>query len=200
MKHYTIVPVQGEICWENVPWLYAENHQWEPVTDIRMGAQICYSETGLHLHLRTWEKDIRAELTGLLDPVCDDSCMEFFFSPVAEDPRYFNIEMNPNCCMYLGFGTGKHDLLRLTAERNNPIRDKRANRLEDGWELFYTVPLTFVQQFFPGYTLEPGRKLRANVYKCGDLTKHVHYITWNAIESVEPEFHLRGCFGEMELG
>ncbi len=200
MNHYTIVPMKGEISWDDVPWLYVENQQWGTYPDIRMGAQICYSDRGLHVHMRAWEKNIRAVNRGLLDSMCDDSCMEFFVSPVAEDPRYFNIEMNPNGCVYLGFATGKPDLLRLVPELNDAIVDRGVRYMEEGWELWYTVPLRFIRQFFPGYTLEPGRKLRANLFKCGDLTVVPHFFSWNRIEVDYPNFHLREYFGEMELG
>lgn len=200
MNTYTIVPVTGKPQWETVPWLYAENHQWMPEADIRMGAQICYSEKGLHVHMRAWEKNIRAEFTEPLDPVCMDSCMEFFFSPVADDLRYFNVEMNPNGCIYLGFGTGRHDRIRFIYGHGDLLEDKQVNRLEDGWEQFYTFPLSLLQQFFPGYELTPGRKIPANCFKCGELTDPVHFITWNKIDTAEPDFHQRQFFGEMVLG
>lgn len=200
MNHYTITPVQGKPDWNAIPWLYMENQQWMPETDIRAGAQICYSESGLHVHMRAWEEHIRAEHTELLSMVCEDSCMELFFSPEADDPRYFNVEMNPNGCMYLGFATNRFDLIRLIGQGTDPLQDKQVNMLSDGWELFYTFPLSLLRQFFPGYTLEPGKKLRANCYKCGELTDPVHFITWNKIDSAEPDFHLREQFGEMVLG
>lgn len=200
MNTYTIVPVTGKPKWDNVPWLYAENHQWMPEADIRMGAQICYSEKGIHVHMRAWEKNIRAEFTHPLDQVCLDSCMELFFSPVESDPRYFNVEMNPNGCIYLGFGTGRHDRIRFISHHGDMVEDKRVGRLEDGWELYYTFPLSLIRQFFPGYDLTPGSKIPANCYKCGELTDPVHFITWNEIDSPTPDFHQRGCFGEMVLG
>lgn len=200
MNHYTIVPMKGEIRWDDVPWLYVENQQWGTYPGIRMGAQICYSDRGLHVHMRAWEKKIRAALRDRLAPVCDDSCMELFISPVAEDPRYFNIEMNPNGCVYLGFATNRLNLLRLVHEYNDPLMGKDIRFSEDGWELWYTIPLDFIRQFFPGYTLEPGRKLRANVFKCGDRTAMPHFFSWNLIELDDPNFHVREYFGEMELG
>ena len=81
MRQYTIKKVTGEIDWNQIPALDVDNYQWCEELDIKMKSQICYSEEGLHVHLRAWEKDIRAELTEPMSMVCEDSCMEFFFAP-----------------------------------------------------------------------------------------------------------------------
>ena len=200
MRTYTIVPVTDDVSWQDVPWLWVDNHQWGTETDIRMGGQICYSEKGLHVHLQAWEKDIRAEHNSPLAPVCQDSCMEFFLSPMADDPRYFNIEMNPLGCTYLGFGVNLPELIRLMGEGHFLLEDRRTAYTEDGWEVFYTIPLDFIRLFFPEFDLTTGRKLRANCYKCGELTPKPHYISWNRIDSPTPAFHVRRDFGEMVLG
>jgi hypothetical protein len=69
----------------------------------------------LYVHLRATESDIRAEYTEPLSPVCQDSCLEFFFMPEGED-RYFNYEINPNGCLYIGFGHGRSDSTALYRE------------------------------------------------------------------------------------
>lgn len=199
MNQYTITKVSGKPDWEKIPPLKVDNYQWLPPVDIRMEAQLCYDETGIHVHLRAWEKNIRAEHTQPLSEVCEDSCMEFFVRPVEDDLRYFNIEINPNGCSYIGFGPDLPNLVRLAPENEDALLNKTVRYTEDGWEVFYTVPVAMIRVFFPGYTLTPGRRFYANCYKCGDLTETPHYISWNKIETERPSFHQPKCFGVMIL-
>lgn len=199
MNHYTITRTYGQPDWSNIPWLSVENYQWSEPIGIRMKVQICYDETGFYLHMQAWEKDIRAVYNEPLSPVCQDSCMEFFFRPVAEDIRYFNIEMNPNACAYIGFGSGMPDLVRLVLQNEDTVMQKRVNYTEDGWELYYTVPVEVIRVFFPGYYLKSGMQIRANCYKCGDNTAVPHFISWNHVDVPSPSFHQPNHFGLMTL-
>ena len=73
------------------------------------------------------------------------------------------------------------------------------NFVEDGWEIIYQVPASFVQRFFPDFKLESGKVLRANFYKCGDLTKQFHEICWNMIIDEKHDFHRPCDFGVLVL-
>jgi hypothetical protein len=78
--------------------------------------------------------------------------------------------------------------------------DVKAQRTEDGWELTYRIPLSFLQLFFPDYVYRPGTVLRGNCYKCGDLTVQPHYVTWNPVSSETPDYHRPQDFGLMIFG
>ncbi len=52
---------------------------------------------------------------------------------------------------------------------------------------------------FPGYALAPGTVIRANCYKCGDLTEKEHYLSWNPVDHPTPDFHRSCDFGAMIL-
>ena len=199
MRQYTIKKVNGEIDWTSIPALDVDNYLWCEPLDIRMKSQICYSEEGLHVHLRAWEKDIRAELNEPMSMVCEDSCMEFFFRPQEGDLRYFNLEINPNGQMYIGFGPNMPKLVRLALQEEDTLLQKKWNYTEDGWEVFYTFPVEVIQVFFPGYELKSGMKIYANSYKCGDETVKPHFIAWNPVDVVVPSFHEPEHFGLMVL-
>ncbi len=199
MREYTITKVSGTPDWSKIPELDVDNYQWCDELDIKMKSQICYDETGLYVHLRAWEKDIRAELTAPLSMVCEDSCMEFFFRPVEEDMRYFNLEINPNGQTYIGFGPNMPELVRLAPEDEDTLLQKKWNNTADGWEVFYKVPVSFIRTFFPGYELKSGMKIYANSYKCGDETVKPHFISWNVVDVPEPSFHQPAHFGLMTL-
>lgn len=199
MKEYVITKVNGAPDWSRIPALQVDHANWLPAADISTQAQICYDENGIYVHMWSREANIRAEVKTPLGMVCDDSCMEFFFRPDENDGRYFNIEMNPLGFTYLGICYNRHQACRLTPLNEDELMQKKTGRTADGWEVFYTVPLSFMQVFFPGYRLISGRKIYANCYKCGEQTVQSHFHSWNPCTSVTPDFHQPSDFGLMVL-
>ena len=146
MKTYTITKVSGQPDWSKIPVLALDEPYKVPLeeTPVRGWAQVAYNDEALLIHQWAKEPNIRKEQTGLLDQICDDSCLEFFFSPMEGDERYFNIEYNLNCCRYLGFGGSITNLIRLIPEENNDEFCPKAAETEDGWE---ELELSAVEQF-----------------------------------------------------
>lgn len=197
MNEYTITRTQGQIDWAQIPALKIE-YQLRP-TDcpVTAQAQVCYDEEALHIRLRAVEEHIRAEHFGPLGEICEDSCLEFFFSPIPGDRRYFNIECNPNGAMYLGMGSDAHNLVRFVAEE--PAIKPVPERTADGWQVTYAIPYTFIRQFFPEFKAEGH--IRANCYKCGDKTVQKHFFTWNPTPVLPyASFHNPDGFGIMYFG
>jgi hypothetical protein len=193
MREYTISRCNGQPDWNKVPTLQIDNWMNTEPINISAQAQVCYDDHALYVHLCATEENIRAELTGLLDEVCEDSCLEFFFSPMADDKRYFNIECNPNGCIFLGFGPNVDDLVRLIPE--HPPIVPQAVRTATGWEVEYSIPYSFIRMFFPGFSPASGYSTRANFYKCGDKTLQPHYLTWNPVPFQRCAFHNPDAFG-----
>ena len=200
MQEYTIVRKTGEINWAKIPYLTIGTQLWsdQPV-DISSYAQFCYDEDAIYAHLWAREQHIRAEETGPAGKPFQDSCLEFFFSPVPGDTKYFNIEFNLNCCVYLGLGHGLADQVRLVPLYLDPLKPS-ARRTNDGWEVFYHIPYSFIRFFFPDFKAVPGLAIRANCFKCGDLTVQPHYFSWNPVECAEINFHRSEYFGQMIFG
>lgn len=193
MREYTITRCNGQPDWDKVPAAQIDNLLDTEPMPISAQAQVCYDENALYVRLSAVETDIRAELTGLLDEICEDSCLEFFISPIAGDRRYINIECNPNGCLFLGFGPNVDELMRLIPE-NPPIVPK-TKRLDNGWEAVYSIPYSFIRMFFPEFSPAPGYAARANFYKCGDKTPQPHYLTWNPVPMQRCAFHNPDAFG-----
>ena len=191
---YLIRSVQGKPDWDRIPRLEVDRVLWRPDCGIRAIGQFCHDARFLHVHLRAAEKQIRAEYSAPLSPVCQDSCLEFFFMPDRED-RYFNFEINPNGCLYVGFGHGREDSTALYREDMRALFGIRPMKTADGWEVFYRIPLSFLRLFWPDFSMTGS--LRANVYKCGDRTEHPHYLAWNPVGSAVPDFHRPEDFGLM---
>lgn len=193
MKEYTITRCSGQPNWSKVPALQIDHwHNTEPMP-ISAQAQVCYDDTALYVRLSAVEENIRAELTGLLDEICEDSCLEFFFCPMAGDKRYFNIECNPNGYLFLGFGPNVDQLMRLIPME--PPIVPEARRIDGGWETVYSIPYTFIRTFFPEFSPVSGYSMRANFYKCGDKTVQPHYLVWNPVVPQRCSFHNPDAFG-----
>lgn len=199
MKTYKIVKIDAGFQWDAIPSLAVNEICWLPDAGIRMTQRICYDDSAIYVHQSAVESNIRAEHTDPLAQVCEDSCMEFFFSPVAGDDRYFNFEWNMNGCLYLGFRTGREIAMRLQPEDPIADFDFHAGKTESGWQITYKIPLSFIQLFFPEFQLKSGAVIKANCYKCGDETVQPHYLSWNPSTSPTPDFHRPQDFGEMIL-
>ena len=196
MREYTIARTYDAPDFSAVEALPIETLLWCPEVPITAQAQICYDETALYVRLSAQEPNIRAEEQTQTGMPCLDSCLEFFFAPIIGNNTYLNIEMNPNCAMYLGIGTDRYDLIRLLLPEDGNL-NAQANRTEEGWELTYTIPVSFIQRFFPEFKAESGAMMRGNFYKCGDETVQPHYFAWNPVEQEQPDFHLSQWFGKL---
>ncbi len=195
MRTYTIVKVSEKTDWDKVNTLAIDNLHWTDSCDISAWAKICYDAENLYVRLWAKEAEIRAEYTTQTGMPCEDSCLEFFFAPAADDTRYMNFEFNPNGASWIGIAHGRDDAVRILTDVS--MFDPRPIRTEDGWQITYKIPLSFLRLFVPQTVFASGVKIRANCYKCGDLTKHPHYLAWNPVDHPTPEFHSYAHFGEM---
>lgn len=197
MKEYTIVRRPPELDWDKVPALQINELYNTPPVDITAEAKLCYDDEALYVHLQAVEKNISARYTGVLDEVSEDSCLEFFFSPIEGDTRYFNIEVNPNGAIYLGFGPNIQGLCRLIPEV--PVITPKAEYTEDGWKVTYVIHHDFVRRFFPEYHPASGKSIRANCYKCGSLAEPTHDLCWCSVVPQRCAFHNPSRFGIMHF-
>ena len=195
MKLYTVKRWTGK--WEDVPSLdINEKYRLTPDT-VSATAQIAYDDENIYVRLETDEYEHRnVEMPPFGEP-CQDSCLEFFFSPIEGDTRYFNVEVNSNLCFYVGMGHSIEDLVRIIPENGYDIFSPKVEMKEGGWSVEYKIPAEFVKLFFPYFSLYAGKKMRANCYKCADKTTPPHYLSWNLVEGEKYIFHKSHCFGEM---
>jgi len=195
MKKYEVIRKKDSISWQEVPCVNVLEQPWFFVSEIKMSCQLMWDEENLYIHQYANEKNIRSTYTTHLSHVCDDSCMEFFISPKTDDKRYFNFEVNPYGAMMLGFGRGREDRIKLLVKNPTEYFNIKTNVNADNWEVFYTIPLSFFEIFFPGFFFERGMNMNVNFYKCGDKTEQPHYITWNKVTSSKPDYHRPSDFG-----
>ncbi len=193
---YTISKVNGELDWGSLDTMSIDKVLWTEDTGIRAQGQLCYDDKNLYVHLSAVEEDIRAEYTEPLSPVYQDSCLEFFFK-MEDSENYFNFEINPNGCLCTQFGPNKSDRINIVRDDAVEYFGIQTNRTSDGWEVFYQIPLSFIQLFYPDYHFEG--ELKANLYKCGNNTVHKHYLAWNPIDLDLPNFHCPEYFGTLQF-
>lgn len=198
MKTYEVYPAsENGPQWESLPKAEISNVQWIDAPGIQAWGQLCYDEKFLYVRLEAVEKHILARYTGDVDPVCNDSCLEFFFTPEEKGNRYFNLEVNPNGACYFGYGRLRHQRSRLLCKKVKKLLNIRPFRTEKGWGVECALPLWFLEIYFPGFSLCPGKKLRANFYKCAEESATPHFITWNEVVAPKPDFHRPRYFGQL---
>lgn len=191
---YTVKKVDA-VKWDGIEAVKLVHQPWLVPCDIEASAQLCHDGENLYVRMTAKEKHIRATLTGALDQVCNDSCLEFFFAPLAGDHRYFNFEWNKLCNAYLGFGGERRTRARQILKNPKDIFMPVSFETEDGWGVEYRIPKTFIRMYMPEFELKG--EAACNFYKCGDETETVHYLAWAPLSSEKPDYHRRQDFGTL---
>ena len=211
LETYQIKKVSDQFTqehWDDVPELQLKYFPWDkngykPKTT----AKIAYNSQGIHVYLKSYEKKIRAVCESINDPVCQDSCMEFFFNPNPEfDDRYMNLEMNPIGTFLLGLGKDRHSrgqLQGLSADifniKTSVKKEEKDQYSDDSWSLQYTIPFSFLEKYYGKLDIKSCMAMKGNVYKCGDNTEYPHYACWNLVKSDKPDYHRPESFGQFVL-
>lgn len=191
---YTVKKVSAP-DWSVIETAEMKHQPWLAPCDIEAKAQLCHDGEKLHVRLEAKEANIRAEQAGALDQVCNDSCLEFFFAPKADDKRYFNFEVNLLGNIYVGFGAERPTRVRQIVKNPKALFDPKPFRTEKGWGIEYKVPLSYIQLYMPDAVF--AGEAACNFYKCGDLTEKPHYLAWAPLTSEKPDYHRRWDFGKL---
>ncbi|MBR3795640.1 MAG: carbohydrate-binding family 9-like protein [Clostridia bacterium] len=194
MSMYTVKRVETP-DWTKIEAVELTHQPWLAACEIAAKAQACHDGENLYIRMEAEEKDILATLTGPLDQVCNDSCLEFFFAPKADDIRYFNFEWNKLCNAYVGFGGERKTRVRQILKSPQDVFAPKSFETETGWGIEYRVPASFIQMYMPEFRLEG--EAACNFYKCGDKTRTQHYLAWAPLTSEKPDYHRRQDFGRM---
>ncbi|GHU65657.1 hypothetical protein FACS189447_04980 [Spirochaetia bacterium] len=201
MNIYTAKQINGLPDWNSIEEIKIDLPLWvTPPPGLKISAKLCYSPDKIHVRLQAVEKQILSRFSGLLDMVCLDSCLEFFFSPLEGHLHYFNFEFNPQGAMWLGYGSDRNHSIRQYIPKYRELFSVSPFTIEGGWGVEFSIPSSFICIYAPAFTLEKGKTIRGNFYKCGDETATPHYLVWNPIESKTPDYHKPEYFGKIILG
>jgi hypothetical protein len=165
---------------------------------------IAYGENEIFLKYYVREDYFKAEKNETNQMVCEDSCVEFFVSP-EDDGIYYNFEFNGIGTCLLGTGTGRENstrcnpeivkrIRRLTSVGTVPVKER-----EGDFEWTITVAIPFEVFFHHKVNNIKGKSFRANFYKCGDMLKVPHYVTWNPVGTENPDYHQPRYFGTLKF-
>lgn len=184
-------------CWEQAELQFIDQYPWKdvrrpyaPTTQIRL----LHNDKALYVRFESWEENIRATYTLPNDPVCRDSCVEFFFCPDEADPRYLSFEINPLGALLIGLGSSGNNISYLTDSRG---QFQIQTACEKGyWQAFYSIPFAFILKYFTNIS----DTIKGNFMKCADRSVTPHHGCWNLICTDIPMFHVPQYFGAIELG
>ena len=166
--------------------------------------KIAYSQNQLLLKFCINEETIRAKETQINGDVYKDSCVEFFISP-DRNSYYYNFEFNCIGVIYAAHGQPGKDrtllnpeiikLIKVKSSLGNKSFEERKGGHQ--WDIVIVIPKEcFV---FDSSLVFGGLNSAANFYKCGDETHIPHFISWNPIKTISPDFHQPIFFGELQF-
>jgi len=216
--HYTIRraehPPDLTSGWDSDPWrrgdvlevthFHAQSGTHRPITRTR----VLYDDKGLSLFFHVIDRYVRCLWTRYQDPVCEDSCVEFFVQP-KPDRGFFNFEMNCGGTLMVSYSTADgSDWSRNRTVASVPFELGRQVKIHHTlparvepelteptlWELSCFIPFSLLEHYVGPLGKLQGQCWRANFFKCGDHTSHPHWAAWSPI-GPELDFHQPRYFG-----
>lgn len=168
---------------------------WPGAFDYAPQAAFAAAHNGRELFLKYYVTEGHTRAMEGVDgqPVCNDSCVEFFVSFGEEG--YYNFEFNAIGTAYLAFRKERPHAFRATSETYERIERLSSfgrepfDEVRDAgpWTLTVGIPVrAFYKHAFEDLS---GLKARANFYKCGDELTRPHYLSWSPIPTEKPKFH-----------
>ena len=133
-----------------------------------------------------------------------DSCVEFFIA--FDKEGYYNIETNCAGKVLMSHRKGRKEAVeyatpeilagikRIPSLGSDPFECKE-NKFP--WKMTIEIPAS---SFFKHQIKDfHGVEAKGNFYKCGDNLPKVHFLSWNKIETENPDFHRPEFFGSLHF-
>lgn len=163
---------------------------------------IARSRTHLAVMYHVRGLDLRATAMEDNGNSWEDSCCEFFVTD-PYDGTYYNFELT---C--IGSLLSSKRKSRIDSKLQDPALLSRVIRYSSlehkpmdisdkvfGWTVVMLIPFEIIGIDKDNIPVS----VRGNFYKCGDLTAHPHFLSWNPIQTAKPDFHRPEFFGELIL-
>lgn len=196
---FDLLPVLGsKLRIDTVNW--PNEYPYAPQTEVTLA----HTSEALYIRYDVEGKQLRAVAAADQGEVWCDSCVEFFCQP-ENDTHYQNYETNCIGTVLSSRRLGRSEDVVLRTEQQmqqisrystlgrEPFEEKDG---EYTWSVCIAIPLSLItgqeENAFP-------LRLRGNFYKCADATKCVHFVSWNPIETAQPDFHCPRYFGSIVL-
>jgi hypothetical protein len=182
---------------DNYPWYQSGNKQNTQI-------KLCANQDVLFIQVVADDQYSFAKQTELNHMlVCEDSCVEFFFSPSGKlGSSYVNLEVN--CCgtMHIAYGPNRNNRQYINKDIANSIQcktsisslEKKETNEDKRWTVDISLPFSAIEQL-TGEKINTTRWF-ANFYRCGGRIDP-QYAAWQNIPTAAPDFHRPECFGEL---
>ncbi len=190
----TIAPEKIGCC--NWP----SEYPYAPEVSFRM----FHTGSWLMLRYEVAEQYTAARVTEDNGEVWTDSCVEYFLAP--DETGYYNIEAT--CIGRILISNRKSrtegvvpasrevmdKVLRMPSLGTEPFEEREG---DNRWSLTLAIP---PQALFRHEINDwSGRKMRMNLYKCGDNLTKPHFLSWQPILTEHPDFHRPEFFTDIEF-
>lgn len=210
MKHYTISSLsnktkQNEIDWHHIPALHIDTYPWfEQGSKQTTAVKLAASPTHLYMQIVAQDNHsyaIQTQLNHML--ICEDSCVEFFFSPSGElASDYINIEVN--CCgtLHIAYGPNRDKRAFISLKSasqiscltsiSSPIKLEQVQ--DNSWQVELVIPFKVIEEL-----TSKAVNLKTwfgNFYRCGGRIEP-QYAVWNTIDVPQPDYHRPEYFGKL---
>jgi len=146
-----------------------------------------YDAQNIYVHFKVRDQYIRSVTTRTQGPVCQDSCVEFFFTP-KPGGGYLNLEANCGgtfLCSYAepakSIPIDPQWLAQIRCYHSMPKTVEPEITTPCEWRLAYALPLALIEAYTGPLGRLAGQTWKANYYKCGDKTSHPHWGFWAPI-------------------
>ena len=171
--------------------------------------KVLYDDDNLYVFFTVEDRYIRAVADRTHGKVWEDSCVEFFFTPHDQaEYEYFNLETNCGGRMLFRYNDKHHhtekyieksDCAMIEMHHSLPplIKDEITEPVI--WALRYKLPFRVIAKYTKITKPQTGISWRANFYKCAETNSHPHWLTWAAVDSPTPNFHLPQYFGVLQF-
>ena len=163
--------------------------------------RIAHTDKALVVDFRVSGLDLRVQNIQDNGRSWEDSTCEIFIQvPGRED--YYNFEVNAGGYLLAANGPGREGRIKFSEEAlakvgriTSLIIREPVNHADCiwTWRVGLVIPFEVL-----GLSAAPA-SLRANMYKCGSLTAHPHYLSWAPVGTPKPDFHRPEFFGELIL-
>ncbi len=206
MSQYSISKITGQRPdWPTISALTINQYPWyQDGTKQNTQVKLCANEETLFIQMLAQDNYSFAKQTQLNNKlICEDSCVEFFFSPSGVlGSSYVNVEVN--CCgtLHIAYGAARENRQFISLEvasliqRRSSITSPVKFETEDDsqWTVEIALPFAAIEQL----TGEQVNKDKwfANFYRCGGRTEP-QYAVWHNINAPEPDYHRPEQFGEL---
>ena len=164
--------------------------------------KIAHDDGHIYLQYTVSETSIMAKTIENNGCVWEDSCVEMFIG-LENEAFYYNFEFNCIGTKLLAVGNSRHnrvfaneailDKIKVKSTLDKEIFNEQKGNFS--WQLSIVIP---IKSFFKHKIHSLQNTIwAANFYKCGDGLTTPHYLSWNNIETENPDFHTPQYFGKI---